>query len=82
MSVLKQKKMKNLTAKNQNLTLEENIFSVLKREFSYAEPVIPGEQYTVGTNHRGLKISFDRNVNCDYSIAIETREGRCWGQFV
>jgi hypothetical protein len=71
--------MKNLTAKNQSLTLEENIHAALKREFGYAESVIDGEEYNVGNDKRSLQILWERNATCDYSIA--TLEGRCYGQF-
>jgi hypothetical protein len=71
--------MKNLTAKNQSLSVEENIHAALKREFMYAESIIDGEQYKVGNDQRGVTIMWEKNVLCEYSI--NTNDGRCYVMF-
>lgn len=68
--------MKRLIAKNQNLSLEENIYSACKREFLYAEPVVDGEIYKVGPAKREIQVLWTKNVLCEYSIA--TNEGTCY----
>jgi len=71
--------MKTLTAKKQNLSLEENIHSALKREFLYAESVVDGDTYLVGNRKREIQVLWTKNICCEY--VLRTNEGNAYLMF-
>ena len=72
--------MKTLTAKNQNLSLEENIHSALKREFGYAKPLTDDcDLFIVGARNEEIQVLWEKNVCCEF--AINTRVGKCYVMF-
>lgn len=71
--------MKTVTAKNQSLTVEENIHNALKREYLYAECLNEVKQlYSCG--NRGLgEIVWEKDWACE--LAINTNDGKCYIAF-
>ncbi|MDH3382255.1 MAG: hypothetical protein OEL54_06080 [Flavobacteriaceae bacterium] len=71
--------MKTITAKNQNLTIEENIHNALKRAYSYARCESETNQIYVVGNGRLAEIEWKKNDFCE--LSINTNEGRCYVAF-
>lgn len=72
--------MKTRSAKNQNLSLEENIHSALKREYLYAKCLDDMKQlYACGNNGRLGEIVWEKNWSCE--LSINTNEGKCYVAF-
>jgi hypothetical protein len=71
--------MKTLSAKNQSLSLEENIHNALKRNYNYARCENEVEQIYVVGSGRLAEIVWEKNDFCE--LAINTNEGRCYAAF-
>lgn len=72
--------MKTLSAKNQNLTVEQNIHSALKREYAYAKCLDEIKLlYECGNSRRLCEIVLERDENCE--LAINTNDGKFYVTF-
>jgi len=68
--------MKTIQSKNQNLTVEEQIHTALKRKYLYAESVVDGQFYNVGNKKEEVQINWE-NSGLDH-IKIITSDGPCF----